>query len=310
MLAGRLLVSIAVLALLGAGSATSAERRVHKELLYKLEVNAVSSAGVQRSTEWVGAFSGFWRIEEGDDVHLYTAGPGGDRTYAAYRPGAGFSVRTGSERFLGSLADRSLTRAAVRAYAEGKASANGIEVRETPEGRTELRFRTRGYDVVATIVERAGLPGASSLDLFTIPESEVWSLDEERVPGGSPSDGRAYWFGMKLGSRKLVTVVEHVQKRPTKKAEFRLFYELGAARGRSSAFFGETAPPGEVVVLNEPRSAGAMRANVTLASGIKAQVSRRGSGFQVLTRRTAVTVTGPFGNARLAQLARRLKPLP
>jgi hypothetical protein len=328
-----------LLALLPAAARPTPVRSA-KDLIYQLAVVATASGSTQESTEWVAIASGAWRIETEGRIQIYTPTAGGvqsSREYASREPQTGFYVRTGSPEFLGPLADRSLTRAALRSYLSGTAAGDGIEVGTSPDGRTQLRFRLGAVAVVATIVGQVGDAHVSATDLFEIPPDQITSSDAERYPGELPRlPVRAYWFGSTLSRRSAVIAVEHFDRR-TATAAYSTLYELPSAGGKSSALPGTPRPAGEIQVVSQPiRSPLARRAiqafngkngelryrpwprtRLTLRTGERATVvpdrsegaGKVRSGFHVLTKRTLVSATGSFRVGAIPALARRLKPI-
>lgn len=306
--------------------------------MYKLSVSV--AGGRERATEWV-TWSGFWRSEQPDGgIRMYTKTSRSaiHHSYATFYPNTGFSVRTGSAAFLGSAVDGSLTLAAVKSYAAGNATRDKVEVTTTPEGKTQLRFTVRSLPVVATIEERTGLIDPTESAIFRIPEQQVTSVTTERFPGERPAGGvRPYWFGMKLAQRRVVTAIEHAQRRPIKQLVYVALYELPSAGGRSSALPGQSAPEGELQVSSQPvKSTLAQRAikafngrngdfrykpwprtTVRLRSGERVTVVPSRSeasgpvrdGFSVITKSTLVGVSGSVQLKEIPVLARKLMRL-
>jgi len=310
---GALVLSVALVTLFALPAGSAAEpSRAAKELFFKLSVVSEGDAGTVRSTEWISDRTGLWRIEEQRRVSILTIGEQdetSDRSYGVYEAGEGWSVKAGSARFLGSV-KRPVALEALLAYTSRKTAEQGIEVTTSQEGRTELRFRARGKSVVATILERNHAVYPRTSPLLRIPEQQIVRSETERYPGAAPEAlPDAYWFGVALGRRELVTVVERTQRRPARRS-FTLYYELPAARRKSSALPGQRAPAGEVRVVSTPR-AGPLpaRGRFVLRTGEPTRLLIGPRGFSVTTKTTLVTVSGRFRTAEVRPLARWLRPL-
>jgi len=178
----------------------------------------------------------------------------------------GFSSRTGDAKFMGVLADGSLTLDALRAYAAARAAEAGIEVTTTQDGRTQLRFRKSGRDVTAVISEQHEIASPTG-DVFDLPDGEVVSLDTQRKAGQASGIGvRAYWPGRAVLGRTAAIAVDHLDRRVGTGVHFTL-YELPAAGGQSSAIPGQKRPSGEIQVASEPRTATLAQRRIAALNG-------------------------------------------
>jgi len=309
--------------------------------VYRLSVTATSGQVSGQWTEWVAPVSGRWRIES-DRTYVYTGS-----AYVASAASSGTYVRAGSAAFLGSLPNRAVTRDPLRVFLAGGSA--GITVVTLPDGRPELSFRRGSTAYVAVVDERVSAAEADGRKLFAVPVEQVTSSATERRIGERPS-GRvtAYWLGAAYAGRRATTAVEEYagpspdqrsrESRPREAVtSFTVFYELPAAKGRSSAIPGARAPGGELRVLSQPVTSSVAqraiqayngrsgdlryrpwpRASVTLKAGetvtVIPDLSRGATairqGFAVVTRTTLVYVSGTFKLNDIPRAAAALRAL-
>jgi hypothetical protein len=339
-----LLLAVALLATVacGATQADPAAQPQSRDGVYRLLVRAVDAPGTR--TEWIDVESGAWRIEEGEETAIFT----GD-SYVTMSALDGVAVRTGSSAYLGSLADRAVSRPALASYLADAAKDAGVEVSATTSGKTELQFRAGAIPLKATIAERITAAEAAKRDLFTVPANPRTMATEVPVGVAASIPVRAYWFGPSVDGRDAVTAVEHFTPltdellsspgwgRRDGAIVHETFYELPSAEGKSSALPGQSAPDGEIMVVSQPLRAPVAQAaidayngtngdleyepwprqTVTLANGEQAVlIPDRGEGtgrvrafFAVITATTLVNVVAPVATEDMAALAQQLRPL-
>jgi hypothetical protein len=224
----------------------------------------------------------------------------------------------------------------------------GVEARQLPDGKTELRFVRGSHRLVATVEAVNEDPSV----LFAIPEDQVIFDERELTVGQAPTiPVQPYWFGPKLAVGEERNVAAIVQLRsvatpamleaggwgPLDNAElFVLLYERDSANGRTSATSTDEPPAGELQVASQAISSPAAqndlavfegvngdlvfppwpRERITLANGEAATLFidasdekwRDGVGFAVATASTLVNVSGDVQPSEISQLARLLVP--
>jgi hypothetical protein len=345
---GRILmgssVLVALLTGLGCGTAQGGPAAELQALgdVYRLHVRAVEGPGAR--TEWIDLNSGQWRIEQGEETIIFT----GD-SYVTVSEADGVNVRTGSNAYLGPLADRIISRRPLQSYFAGHAKEDGVTIATSADGKPQLRFRTGESSVRATIEAGLSRDQAERMALFVIPPNVRTTARE--VPIGAPPTipVRAYWFGPALEGRSAVIATEHYTPltkellsspgwtRRDEAVIHSTFYELAPAGGKSSALPDQDSPDGEIRVVSQPLSAQVAqvaieayngrngdleydpwpREKVVLADGEEAIViadRADGSGptfpgFAVITETTLVNVIAPVRSKDMAALARLLRPL-
>ena len=271
-----------------------------------------SSFGVDRWTEFVAPRSGHCRREAGFGRIEITGG----RTRAVLDPRSGVSVRTGSTPFLGTLMAACGSLAPLRdQLARGEPIAVGTSV-------------VLGPQMGGSVEEELTVERARETGVFSVPLARVTSYTIERRAGERPWQAiRAYWLGRSFSRWRAVTAAESF----VEASVYGVFYELPAARGRSSAQPGQPRPRGEIQVVSQPRRQvrrtvlevqSAQRRHrwprwqIRLANRERATVypnlgegRRPVVGFVVVTRTTVVSFSGSFQLRAIPALARRLRPV-
>jgi hypothetical protein len=268
--------------------------------------------------EWVAPRSQHCR-REGEQVELATPTNRAVISPESWGPNAGAWVRAGSKEFVhGPL----WPPCAALALAEDAVG--------------EARLRWKGRELTAAVEERISAEEATARPLFAFDESAIRSYDVERALASAPPGMRAYWLGRSVAGRVAVRAIEHFDGyRPSAPARY-LFvtYELAAhVDGGWSLPGNRSQPPGELQVASQAigeklarrtmrhfedahRRYGWRRYQVALRNGERAVVyPNRGEGddpvigFQVVTERTLIGVSGSFELDEIPRLAELLRPL-
>ena len=272
-LVGVSTVGIVALALLVSG-APSAERqsaiyRTADEVgtVYKVSVRAFVAGHESRRMEWISPSSGAWRFETGGRVYVYFDG----NYYLRNEDGLPY-LRSGSARFLGSLATLPFALEPVRAYVSERRQLRGngfrgaeLHVASSPTGKTRLIVTRSGSTLMRVTIEDRLTPAqASEKELFEISADALENTEREVALGRASSlPVKAYWFGRTLGDVTAVTAVERKKTRlPAERlmglpaqsdvAAHITLYVPRTAGGRSSAIPDQPALEGEIKVVSEP----------------------------------------------------------
>jgi hypothetical protein len=310
--------------------------------IYRATITLADEPEKWQLVEWLDPASGAWRQEEGETTKIFAGS-----TYAELDEW-GAHIRTGSLAFLGSRPDLSLAMRPLRSYLAGQSGATGVEARQLPDGKTELRFVRGSHNLVATVEAVDEDPSV----LFAIPEDQVIFDERELSVGQAPTiPVKPYWFGSKLAvgeERNVAALVQYHSvatpamleaggSSPLDNADiFVLLYERASANGRTSATSTDEAPVGELQVasqaISSPSAQNSLavfegingdlvfspwpREQIRLANGESATLFidaspnkwHEGVGFAVATASTLINVSGDVQASDISQLAPLLVP--
>lgn len=326
----------------GSGSTDALRRRLRERIVH---VSVVINGERPAEEQWIDVPTGRFRLEGGHEAWVFTG-----RAYERDDGHDHITVRIGSRRFLGDLAD--LSAAAVLRAALDRPNVTNVGgsrlSQRVRDGHLVISLRRGQFAAVVRVIGSMPRDDPAAARLFHVDVGSATELDRELQVGTGPSFGfPGFWFGRSWHDRTATTETEHVAHVPKSQPAvgnaqaFIVFYETAAAGTRSSAYAGSPKPPGEVQVLSLGRhSALAQRKLATtrghpgpgittppwprrperLADGERAEVipfryrtigpGGKLPGFYVLTRTTLVSVNVGHGMHTALALARDVMPLP
>jgi hypothetical protein len=327
----------------GGGSQDALRRRLQTSVVHV----SVVYGGRRSSAEeqWIDVPTGRYRLEGGRQTWIFTG-----RAYEHDDGRGDVTVRIGSRRFLGDLADLSAV-SVLRAALDRPETATIAGARlsqHVRDGHLVLSLVRGNLTVTVRVVGAIPRDGRSAARLFRIDARSATSLDRELPAGTAPSfPFHCFWLGPSWHGRTPRTEAVHIAHVPNPQPATQnlralfVFYETPAAGTQSSAYAGSPTPAREVQVLSlGRRSALARRKIMTthghpglgittapwprrterLADGERAVVipfryrnvgaGGKLPGFYVLTRTTLVSVNLGHGMQTALALAKDLRPLP